>query len=53
MERYLSAARKVSRLAVGNAAADPTVESFVVPDALAQSDRMSEICRSDQEVELG
>jgi hypothetical protein len=42
MERYLSAARKVSRLAVGNAAADPTVESFVVPDALAQSDRMSE-----------
>ena len=42
VERYLSAARKVSRLAVGNAAAVPTVESYVVPDALAQSDRMSE-----------
>jgi hypothetical protein len=42
MERYLSTARKVTRLALGNAAAAPTVESFPVPDALAQSDRMSE-----------
>src|SRR5581483_1673093 len=42
MERYLSAARKVSRLALGNASAPATVESYVVPDSLAQSDRMSE-----------
>jgi len=42
MERYLSAARKVSRLALGNASATPAVESYVVPDSLAQSDRMSE-----------
>jgi Protein of unknown function (DUF1592)/Protein of unknown function (DUF1588)/Protein of unknown function (DUF1587)/Protein of unknown function (DUF1585)/Protein of unknown function (DUF1595)/Cytochrome C oxidase, cbb3-type, subunit III len=42
MERYLAAARKISRLALGNAAAAPTVESFPVPDSLAQSDRMGE-----------
>jgi hypothetical protein len=42
MERYMSAARKVSRLALGNAAAPPTVESYPVQDNLAQSDRMNE-----------
>ena len=42
MERYMSAARKVSRLALGNAAAGPTVESYDVPDDLAQSERMNE-----------
>ena len=42
MERYLSAARKVSRLALGNVSATPTIESYVIPDSLAQSDRMGE-----------
>ena len=42
MERYMAAARKVSRLAVGNAAAPPTVESYPVQDNLAQADRMNE-----------
>src|SRR6266852_2501569 len=34
MERYMSAARKVSRLALGNVAAPPTVESYPVQDNL-------------------
>jgi hypothetical protein len=42
MERYMAAARLVARRALGNAAATPAVESYLIPDALSQSDRMSE-----------
>ena len=42
LERYLSAARKISRLAVGDSSAAPTVETFRVSRGLRQEERMSE-----------
>ena len=44
MERYLSAARRISRLAVGDPAIGPglTSRTYTVPIAMAQNDRMSE-----------
>ena len=44
MERYLSAARRISRLAVGDPAIGPgfTSKTYVVPINMAQNDRMSE-----------
>jgi len=42
LERYLSAARVVTRLAVGNRAMRPAVETFELPRDLKQDDRMSE-----------
>ena len=42
LERYISAARKVSRLAVGEAPATPVIETFNVPIRLEQDDLQSE-----------
>ena len=42
LERYLSAARKVSRLAVGDPAMRPVVATISIAGAQLQSDRMSE-----------
>ena len=44
MERYLSAARRISRLAVGDTAIGPgfTSQVYAVPITMAQNDRMSE-----------
>jgi mono/diheme cytochrome c family protein len=42
LERYLSAARKVTRLATGLPPAAPVIETFEVPELLAQDDRHSE-----------
>ena len=44
MERYLAAARRISRLAVGDPTIGPgfTSQTYVVPINLAQNDRMSE-----------
>jgi cytochrome c5 len=42
LERYLSAARKISRLAVGDSSAAPTVETFRISRGLRQEERMSE-----------
>ena len=42
LERYLSAARKVSRLAVGDPAMRPVVATISISGAQLQSDRMSE-----------
>jgi hypothetical protein len=42
LERYLSAARKISRLAVGDPTAAPTVETFRISRGLRQDERMSE-----------
>ena len=42
LERYLLAARRISRLAIGDAAQRPGVETYRVPKALVQDDRMSE-----------
>ncbi len=42
MEQYLSAARKVSRLAVGDPSIVPVYETYAVPSALGQDERMSE-----------
>src|SRR6266852_3871470 len=42
LERYLSAARKVSRLAVGDSAMRTVSEAYEVLDDLVQEDRMSE-----------
>ena len=44
MERYLSAARRISRLAVGDPAIGPglTSRTYPVPIAMSQNDRMSE-----------
>ena len=41
-ERYLSAARKISRLAVGDTARAPTTEIFAVDKYLKQDDRVSD-----------
>jgi mono/diheme cytochrome c family protein len=42
LERYMSAARRISRLAVGDPTIDPVVETYSVPDAFVQDDRTSE-----------
>ena len=42
LERYLSAARKISRLAVGDPSTAPTVETFRISRGLRQEERMSE-----------
>ena len=42
LERYLSAARKITRLAVGDPATRPTVETFRISRGLRQDERMSE-----------
>ena len=42
LERYLSAARKISRLALGRAAATPAIDTYTVPKLLTQDDRSSE-----------
>ena len=42
LERYLSAARKIAHLALGDPAAVPTTETYVVPKLRFQDDRMSE-----------
>jgi mono/diheme cytochrome c family protein len=42
LERYMSAARRISRLAVGDATINPVVETYSVPDAFVQDDRTSE-----------
>ena len=42
LERYFSAARKVSRLAVGDSATRSAVVTYTVHEALIQDDRMSE-----------
>jgi len=42
LERYLSAARKISRLAVGDLSAAPAVETFRISRGLRQEERMSE-----------
>ena len=41
-ERYLSAARKIARLAVGDPTLRPTTETFAVDKYLRQDDRVSE-----------
>jgi hypothetical protein len=42
LERYMSAARKISRLAIGNHAGSPDSETYEVPRFLGQEDRTSE-----------
>src|SRR6516164_3892364 len=42
LERYLSVARKISRLAVGDLSAAPAVETFRISRGLRQEERMSE-----------
>ena len=42
MERYLSAARKISRLAIGETPLGPASETYEVPILLNQEDRMSD-----------
>src|SRR5262249_43991499 len=42
LERYLSAARTVSRLAMGDRAMRQTIQTFEIPRGLKQEDRMSE-----------
>ena len=42
MERYLSAARKIARLAVGEVPLAPVTETYKVPILLMQDDRMSD-----------
>jgi len=42
LERYLSAARKIARLAVGEAPLTPTIEAYKLPILLMQDDRMSD-----------
>ena len=42
MERYLSAARKTARLAVGEAPLGPVAETYDVPILLIQNDRMGD-----------
>jgi mono/diheme cytochrome c family protein len=42
LERYLSAAHKVSRLAVGDRVVRPGIETYEVPKLLLQTDRMDE-----------
>ncbi|HEY3641412.1 MAG TPA: DUF1592 domain-containing protein [Xanthobacteraceae bacterium] len=42
LERYLSAASKISRLAVGDTTLPASYQTYVIPHGLIQSDRMSE-----------
>ena len=42
MDRYLSAARKIARRAVGEVPAGPATETYTVPILLVQDDRMGE-----------
>ena len=42
MERYMSAAARISRLAVGDAAVKPTSQTYEIPQFLMQDVRMSE-----------
>ncbi|MGH9786669.1 MAG: DUF1592 domain-containing protein [Terriglobia bacterium] len=42
MERYVSAAGKVGRMAVGDPSASPVFETYTLPRFLMQEDRMSE-----------
>jgi hypothetical protein len=42
LDRYLSAARKIARLAVGDPDIRPTVETYTPPRSLKQNERMSE-----------
>ena len=42
LERYLSAARKISRLAIGDASGRPVVQTYQLADLLVQDDRMNE-----------
>ena len=42
MEKYLSAARKISRLALGDASISPDIVTYTVSPNLVQGDRMSE-----------
>ena len=42
LERYLSAAREISRLAVGDPTIEPVVETFKIPKALVQDERLSD-----------
>ena len=42
MERYLSAARKIARLAVGETPLGPATETYKVPILLQQDDRMND-----------
>jgi len=42
LERYMSAARRISRLAVGDPTINPVVDTYTVPDAFVQDDRTSE-----------
>ena len=42
LERYLSAARKITRLAIGESDVAPAVETYTVPKYYQQEDRMNE-----------
>ena len=42
LERYMSAAKKISRLAIGDPSMGPVIETYDVPKRLKQDDRMSE-----------
>jgi hypothetical protein len=42
LERYMSAARRISRLAVGDPTIDPVVETYSVPANFVQDDRTSD-----------
>ncbi len=42
LERYMSAARKISRLAVGDSSIEPDVVRYALSSLLVQDDRMSE-----------
>jgi cytochrome c5 len=42
LERYLSAARKIGRLAIGDPTIRPTIESYSVPKGLVQDDHVSD-----------
>ena len=42
LDRYLSAARRLSRLAVGLPPSGPVIETYRVPQRMAQDDRISE-----------
>ncbi|HEV8316987.1 MAG TPA: DUF1592 domain-containing protein, partial [Vicinamibacterales bacterium] len=42
LERYMSAARKISRLAIGHAAVGPSIDSYKISSYILQEDRVSE-----------
>jgi hypothetical protein len=41
MERYLSAAKTISRMAVGDQDSGPVIETYMIPDKLKQQERLS------------